>query len=80
MIIDQGLLDKVWRNWCTHQLYASMYSHQPNYARVPRRTSLAQRFELWLWHEGASIARKNKKCYLEFHTEDDATAFILRNG
>ena len=82
MIVDQGLLNKVWFRWTddTYSASTSELYYSRDYARVSRRSAAAQQFELWLWAEGASIRRENKKCYLEFHTEDDATAFVLRNS
>ena len=82
MIIDQGLLNKVWIKWVmdTYSDPVIAIHHVSDYARVSRRSSAAQKFELWLWAEGAAIKRQNKKCYLEFFDDTDAAAFVLRNG
>lgn len=77
MLVDQGVLNKVWTKWIDST--QTGYNYEPrDYARVARRGSMARKFEDWLWQEGAAIRRANKKCFLEFHSEDDATAFVLR--
>lgn len=82
MIVDQGLLNKVWHKWliATYNDPTTINYHTIDYARVARRVPAAQKFELWLWAEGASIKRENKKCYLEFFDDTDAAAFALRHG
>ena len=81
MIVDQGLLDKVWSKWLTSKgssprtLYLSR-----TYTNISRNIPIAKQFEDWLWQEGAMIKRENKKCYLQFFNDDDATMFVLRNS
>lgn len=84
MIVDQGILNKVWCRWRESEFGNSNpfggNFYTKDYAHVARKTKNAQDFELWLWAEGAAIKRENKKCYLEFFDETDAMAFVLRNS
>jgi hypothetical protein len=82
MIVDQGILNKVWTNWLRKK-FTDPYivrSNSTDYSRVARRSHIAQEFEMWLWAEGAAVRRANKKCTLEFFDEADALAFVLRNS
>ncbi len=80
MLVDQDVLNKVWDKWLVaySNQHRGVFYENRDYTRVSRRSALAVKFEAWLWENGAGVRRANKKCYLEFHTEDDATVFVLR--
>ena len=40
----------------------------------------SKKFEDWLFSEGVIITRKNKKMYLSFISEEQATMFLLKWG
>ena len=78
-VSDNNYLNNVWKQWLDANLdHSSQLNH--NYSRVARRIPVAQKFEDWLWVQGASIIRDNRKCYLQFTNEEDAIIFKLRHG
>lgn len=74
-LLSDKILDKAWKEW--NEIRKSNYYDMP-YSRVARRAYMAQLFENWLFTEGATVQRINKKCYLQFSNEEDAVIFRLK--
>lgn len=78
-VLGPDILNSIWIKW-----YRTAYKIQRisvidnDYSHVPRAAHHAQIFEKWLWKQGAEIRRKNKKCYLHFFDEQNATFFMLK--
>ena len=73
---DNTFLNRVWVNWNTENNADNVYTNQ--YDRVSRRGFTAQKFENWLFQQGAIVQRSNKKCYLQFTDEEEALVFRLK--
>jgi hypothetical protein len=75
--LDEKFLNKVWTQWNINRLAEMPYTQM--YNRVARRGSIPQKFETWLFTEGAIVCRLNKKCFLHFTDSETALAFKLRH-
>lgn len=73
-------LQKIWAKWMSN------FEGQPisglqqrlKYDNQHRHYGLAQRFETWLFSQGAVVKQVNGKRHLEFMTPEQATWFILK--
>jgi hypothetical protein len=77
IVLPDTLLDNVWKQWCAENKISG-WVYTPTYDRVSRRGYISDRFEKWLFVQGATVQRINKKCYIQFSDEEDAVAFRLR--
>ena len=67
------LLNNVWKQWATNAGIKRIYNYQHE-----RRN---QRFEDWLWDNGARVTQDNRKKYLRFNSEKQQMWFLLKyNG
>ena len=73
--LPDTMLNRLWQSWNTFRKY-EFYNN--DYARVSRRSSIAQEFENWIFAQGGVVQRANKKCYIEFSDEQDAIIFRLK--
>ena len=74
--LPETLLDKIWVEWHIRTFTDILY--HTRYNRVSRRGYNAQKFENWLFAQGAIVQRINKRCYLQFTDEEEALVFRLR--
>jgi hypothetical protein len=74
--LPDELLNKVWQSWNIQNNFEVVYQSQ--YNRVARRGYNAQKFENWLFTQGAIVQRINKKCYLQFTDPEEALVFRLK--
>ena len=74
--LSEEFLNKVWADWHNNNFTGNVYNTQ--YGRVSRRGFIAQKFENWLFKEGAMVQRINKKCYLQFTDPEEALVFRLK--
>lgn len=75
--LDSTVLNHVWIKWCRAAgIDPRMY--EKDYSRVSKRSPASKKFEDWLYVEGATVARANKKSYLQFVDAIQATAFRLK--
>ncbi len=80
-LIAPDILDKVWNDWLEQQ---SLTAHERSwvlgrpFGAGSRRMNKRQRFEDWLFSQGATIKRINKQFYIEFTDPKQASFFLLR--
>ena len=74
--LPEAFLDNVWARWHISNFAGNVYNI--HYNRVARRGFIAQKFETWLFQQGAIVQRINKKCYLQFTDPEEALVFRLR--
>ena len=80
--LEPEFLDTIWHNWITdkvHEEIRSIYLRR-TYQYVSRKDVRSQRFETWLFDQGASVKQHNHKRYLEFTDEELAIIFILKHS
>ena len=75
--LPEEFLNRVWNTW-NIQLNDTEVPYQTQYNRVSRRGFTAQKFENWLFPQGAMVQRINKKCYLQFTDAEEALYFRLK--
>jgi hypothetical protein len=85
--LSEDILNKLWLTWLgdehlrlgklTQREQYFLARHAP-YAMNGRKTNKAQRFEQWLFANGAEVRQKAGKFHLEFTDEALATMFALR--
>ena len=81
MLISPEILNKVWSRWCeAHCEPDSMHTlwQYAEYGTVSRRGNTAQRFEDWLFTQGAIVQQLNHKRFLYFSDDQQASWFMLR--
>lgn len=77
--LDPEFLDKLWCKFMNDRPEPkSRYYTSDEYIHVSRRSYLSQKFEQWLWEQGAVVRQINGKRYLEFADSKKATIFSLR--
>ena len=70
-------LDRVWERYLKNfTREKSRYFEKYNY--VSRKSATGQRFEDWLFSQGARVVQKDHKRFLRFYSEDDAIMFMLK--
>lgn len=80
--LEPEFLDKVWHYWVTdkvHEEIRSIYLRR-TYQYVSRKDTRSQRFETWLFDQGASVRQHNHVRYLEFADEELALIFVLKHS
>lgn len=75
--IDSTVLNNLWTQWCVSHGINPM-QRRLDYSRVSKRNLMLKEFEEWLYTEGATVARADKKCYLQFVDAEQATLFRLK--
>ena len=81
--LSTEILDKVWLDWLSKQPNLTkddrwQLAKQLGFHFVSRRSKKAQRFEQWLFSQGAEVRKQAGKFYLELADSNDATLFALR--
>lgn len=80
-IISTEILNKIWNEWLeTQQLtgYERTYTLGRPFGSSSHRSNKRRKFEDWLFIEGGSIRRVNKKFHIEFTDPSKASYFLLR--
>lgn len=81
VILPTETLDRIWNDWLKQQeltQFERSYMLDRPYGYGSRRSNKKEKFDLWMFNEGGSIRRVNKKFQLEFTQQDRAILFILR--
>lgn len=81
IIEDPKLVNKVWERWLDENVKFSQPQHQnriKNYLNVSKYSNESKRFEGWLFEQNVMVKQINKKKYLQFFDEHDATLFVLK--
>jgi hypothetical protein len=78
-----AVLDKIWLEWLAEQPHLTKDDHwqlakRLGYHFTNRRSNKAQRFEQWLFAQGAEVRKQAGKFYLELADSSDATMLALR--
>lgn len=76
--VDGEVLDKIWYR------YASARGFDPrtvrSYQRESRRSLYGRAFEAWLFNEGAIVQQRNKRRFIAFVDDTQASFFLLKWG
>lgn len=81
--LDQNVLDRVWRAYL-EEVGPTVYEHkryfilESSYHPVSSRSNKSDKFQTWLFSQGVSVKRINKKNYLCFDKPETATMFMLK--
>lgn len=84
LLESPDLLTHIWRAWLAEfhkpvrPTANDMFYRQVPFHRISRRDPTCQRFENWLFHNGAEVRQIDGERYLHFFAEDRATLFLLR--
>lgn len=86
ILLETAILDKTWWHWMETERdrvgltdrEAWFLAKRYPFGAESRRTNKAERFEQWLFTQGAGVRRVAGKCYLEFTDESQATMFALK--
>jgi hypothetical protein len=81
--LDTEILDKIWLDWLAKQPNLTkddrwQLAKRLGFVFVSRRSNKAQRFEQWLFSQGAEVRKKAGRFYLELADSSDAMLFALR--
>jgi hypothetical protein len=68
-------LDRIWQDWNARINNSTIY--ETYYTDVQRKSTKAQKFEDWLYDNGACVIQKNRKRIIRFYNEDKALLFLL---
>lgn len=80
-IVNTDILNKIWNEWLQQQEltnYERSWVLGRPFGFVSRRSNKQTRFEDWVFSQGGTIRRINKKFYIEFTDTNNAAFFILR--
>lgn len=85
-ILSEDILNKLWLSWLEQERDRVGLSKREEYffaRRLPyiangRKTNKAERFEQWLFTNGAEVRRVSGKIHLEFTDDSMATLFALK--
>ena len=86
-LIDSPVLDKVWWQWLEWERDRLgvltgpeewLLTRRVPYNQRPRSSRKAERFEIWLFQQGAEVRKIHGKKYLEFADEHNASLFALK--
>lgn len=82
-LVSTEILDKIWNQWLDQQeltKYERLYVLGRPYDSTVQRSNKVDRFQIWLFNQGGSIRRINKKFYIEFSDPSQASFFLLRHS
>lgn len=80
-VLGEEVLSKVWKDFLDKEQISDRYVKQ----RLMSLDTLSSygarqiRFRDWLWSQGGSIKRRNKKFCIEFTSVEQATMFMLKH-
>lgn len=78
IILGTDVLNKVWAKWYVKETKGKGYTPIPEYRPPKFRNSQQVKFDWWLFEQGATVIRENKKYYLQFNRTEEATIFLLK--
>lgn len=69
-------LDRIWQDWNLRNCKRG-HIYEVHYTNVQRRSTRAQKFEDWLYDNGAFVVQRDHKRFIRFYDEDKALLFLL---
>ncbi len=81
VILPTEILNTIWNEWLSQQRlnqYERQWIVGKPYGWPGASTNKKKRFDLWMFSQGGSIRRANKKIHIEFTDPAIASFFILR--
>lgn len=81
VLVSTEVLNRVWNEWLSQQ---QLTNHERIYTLgrpfgSTSPTNKVKRFDDWIFEQGGSIRRVNKKFYIEFTDPNKASWFVLKN-
>ena len=79
--VNSDTLDEIYKKWLNHRYPADVAHQKFRYNHIDRVNltySHGKEFDLFVWECGGHIRKENRKRYIHFFNDEDATMFLLR--
>lgn len=76
--LSSAALDEIWINWNRHQKPVTLANYACPYSEIDRNSIVAQKFENFLWTQGAHVKQMNHERYLVFFKQENTLIFVLK--